>query len=99
MPLRRLLLLAAVSLSAATSPAADPISLRVLCYNIHYGQGMDGVYDIPRLAEVIKAAKPDLVALQEVDVGVRRSGERSAGRGSHGGRKGRGSPRGGGRKG
>ncbi|MDY0170370.1 MAG: endonuclease/exonuclease/phosphatase family protein [Thermoguttaceae bacterium] len=49
-------------------------SLRVLCYNIHYGQGMDGVYDIPRLAEVINQAKPDLVALQEVDVGVRRSG-------------------------
>lgn len=79
MPLRclclRLLLLADVSLSAVTSPAADAISLRVLCYNIHYGQGMDGVYDIPRLAEVIKAAQPDLVALQEVDVGVRRSGQ------------------------
>jgi len=53
---------------------AKPQSLRVLCYNIHYGQGNDGVYDIPRLAEVIKAAKPDLVALQEVDVGVERSG-------------------------
>lgn len=48
--------------------------LRVLCYNIHYGQGMDGAYDIARLAAVIKAAEPDLVALQEVDVGVRRSG-------------------------
>ncbi len=49
-------------------------TLRVLCYNIHYGQGMDGVYDIPRLAAVINQAKPDLVALQEVDVGVKRSG-------------------------
>lgn len=54
--------------------AETPHQLRVLCYNIHYGQGMDGAYDIPRLAEVIKAAKPDLVALQEVDVGVLRSG-------------------------
>ncbi len=53
--------------------AAEPIKLRVLCYNIHYGQGMDGVYDIERLAKVIKKAKPDLVALQEVDVGVKRS--------------------------
>ena len=47
--------------------------LRVLCYNIHYGQGTDGNYDVPRLARVIAAMKPDLVALQEVDVGVKRS--------------------------
>ena len=73
MPLRCFL---ALLLSAAfTTQAAESTTLRVLCYNIHYGQGMDGVYDIPRLAEVIKAAKPDLVALQEVDVGVRRSGQ------------------------
>lgn len=50
---------------------ADP--LRVLCYNIHYGQGTDGAYDVERLAKVISKAKPDLVALQEVDVGVERS--------------------------
>jgi endonuclease/exonuclease/phosphatase family metal-dependent hydrolase len=49
-------------------------TIRVLCYNIHYGQGNDGVYDIQRLANVIKQHKPDLVALQEVDVGVERSG-------------------------
>jgi endonuclease/exonuclease/phosphatase family metal-dependent hydrolase len=35
---------------------------------------MDGKYDVSRIAEVIKAARPDLAALQEVDVGVRRSG-------------------------
>jgi endonuclease/exonuclease/phosphatase family metal-dependent hydrolase len=49
--------------------------LRVLCYNIHYGQGTDGKYDIPRIANVIKAARPDIVALQEVDVHVQRSGQ------------------------
>ncbi|MCA9045536.1 MAG: endonuclease/exonuclease/phosphatase family protein, partial [Planctomycetaceae bacterium] len=49
-------------------------TIRVLCYNIHYGQGTDGKYDVERLANVIKASKPDLVALQEVDVGVKRSG-------------------------
>jgi endonuclease/exonuclease/phosphatase family metal-dependent hydrolase len=54
--------------------AAEPTSLRVLCYNIHYGQGTDGRYDLQRLANVINEAKPDLVALQEVDVGVKRSG-------------------------
>jgi len=51
-----------------------PETLRVLCYNIHYGQGMDGKYDIERLAEVIKQTQPDLVALQEIDVWVERSG-------------------------
>lgn len=56
------------------SVRADEDTLRILCYNIHYGQGNDGVYDLERLAEVIKATDPDLVALQEVDVVVRRSG-------------------------
>lgn len=51
-----------------------PETLRVLCYNIHYGQGMDGKYDVARLAEVIKRLQPDLVALQEIDVWVKRSG-------------------------
>jgi endonuclease/exonuclease/phosphatase family metal-dependent hydrolase len=59
---------------AADKPADKPATLRVLCYNIHYGQGMDGKYDVARLAEVIKKLKPDLVALQEIDVGVKRSG-------------------------
>lgn len=64
------------TLPAQGSPdSAAKTSLRVLCYNIHYGQGNDGVYDLERLAEVIKAVKPDLVALQEVDVMVRRSGK------------------------
>jgi endonuclease/exonuclease/phosphatase family metal-dependent hydrolase len=70
-------ILAAMTL-VTTLPAqetAGKTSLRILCYNIHYGQGNDGVYDLERLAEVIKAVKPDLVALQEVDVMVRRSGK------------------------
>jgi len=56
------------------SNAAERFPLRVLCYNIHYGQGTDGRYDLERLATVINKAKPELVALQEVDVGVKRSG-------------------------
>lgn len=61
-------------LSVCPVIAEDPISLRVLSYNIHYGQGNDGEYNIERLANVINATKPDLVALQEADVGVKRSG-------------------------
>jgi len=63
----------AVSL-LGSGPCLANEPLRVLCYNIHYGQGTDGVYDVERLAKVIKDTKPDLVALQEVDVGVERSG-------------------------
>jgi endonuclease/exonuclease/phosphatase family metal-dependent hydrolase len=52
----------------------DAPRIRAVSYNIHYGQGNDGKYNLERLAEVIKAAQPDLVGLQEVDVGVERSG-------------------------
>ena len=54
--------------------AEPPHQLRVLCYNVHWCLGTDGKYDVARLADVIANAKPDLVALQEVDVGVKRSG-------------------------
>ena len=71
-----LLLVVPLLVVGVPSPAsgAERTALRVLCYNIHYGQGTDGKYDLQRLADVINKAKPDLVALQEVDVGVRRSG-------------------------
>ncbi len=42
-------------------------TLRVLCYNIHHGRGVDGQVDLLRLAKVIRATDADLVALQEVD--------------------------------
>ena len=48
--------------------------LRLLAYNIHHGEGMDGKLDLERIAKVIAAEKPDLVALQEVDNGCKRSG-------------------------
>jgi endonuclease/exonuclease/phosphatase family metal-dependent hydrolase len=53
--------------------ADEPATLRVLTYNIHHGEGMDGQLDLPRIAEVIKRVKPDVVALQEVDVKTGRS--------------------------
>ena len=68
--------LAGAALTSASAADAVPPTrpLRILTYNIHWALGMDGKYDVERIAEVIKAAKPDLVALQEVDVGVKRSG-------------------------
>jgi len=47
--------------------------LRVLTYNIHHGEGVDGNVDIDRIAKVILESKADLVALQEVDRGVERT--------------------------
>lgn len=58
----------------ATLSADEPVSVRVLCYNIHHGEGTDGKVDLERLAGLIKAAKPDLVALQEVDNKTGRTG-------------------------
>lgn len=49
-------------------------TIRVLSYNIHHGEGPDGRIDLPRLAGVISTARPDLVALQEVDEKTARSG-------------------------
>ncbi|MFK7909411.1 MAG: endonuclease/exonuclease/phosphatase family protein [Akkermansiaceae bacterium] len=48
--------------------------LKVVSYNIHHGKGMDGKLDLKRIADVIRKEKPDLVALQEVDINVPRSG-------------------------
>jgi endonuclease/exonuclease/phosphatase family metal-dependent hydrolase len=60
--------------TAVLRPAAPSPTLRVLSYNIHHGEGTDGKVDLPRLATVIRAADPDLVALQEVDRKTRRTG-------------------------
>jgi len=38
-----------------------------MTYNIHYGIGRDGQYNIDRIIEVIAAEDPDVVTLQEVD--------------------------------
>jgi endonuclease/exonuclease/phosphatase family metal-dependent hydrolase len=50
------------------------LRLRILTYNIHHGEGTDGKLDLARVAKVISDQKPDLVALQEVDVKTRRTG-------------------------
>jgi len=45
-----------------------------MTYNIRHGLGSDGRIDIPRVADVIASFAPDVVGLQEVDVGCARSG-------------------------
>ena len=41
---------------------------RILTYNVHSCRGTDGKLDVGRIADVIAEARPDIVALQEVDV-------------------------------
>ena len=59
-----------------SSPSVAPPErrLRVMTYNTHASVGSDGSCRPERIAEVIRRYSPDVVALQEVDVGQRRSG-------------------------
>lgn len=47
---------------------------RILTYNVHRCLGVDGKLDPARIAAVIAACQPDIVALQELDVGRKRTG-------------------------
>ena len=52
-------------------------TLRVMTYNVHHCNppSKPGLIDIDAIARVIKNESPDLVALQEIDVNVGRSGK------------------------
>lgn len=47
---------------------------RIMTYNVHRCVGVDGRLDVGRIAAVIAQARPDVVALQELDVGRARTG-------------------------
>ncbi len=49
---------------------------RVMTYNIHHGEGLDGRTDLRRIAGLIRQEQADIVALQEVDKGVERTTRR-----------------------
>lgn len=57
----------------SSSYAELPKEIRVVTYNIHHGEGTDGKFDLERIARAINAEKPDLVGLNEVDQGARRT--------------------------
>ncbi len=46
--------------------------MRIMTYNIQYGKGRDGFYDIRRIAEAV--AESDIVGLQEIEAFWERSG-------------------------
>jgi endonuclease/exonuclease/phosphatase family metal-dependent hydrolase len=80
---RKQFLLAVASLAATiASGCARPIvagaaasaELRVLVYNVHAGKDAKGVDNLQRVADVVRGSDADIVLLQEVDKGTRRSG-------------------------
>src|SRR6266704_691618 len=58
---------------SSLSLAGARAKVRVMTYNIHVGVGMDKKMDLQRIANVINQEHPDLVGLQEVDRGVKRT--------------------------
>jgi endonuclease/exonuclease/phosphatase family metal-dependent hydrolase len=48
--------------------------IRIVTYNVHRCLGVDGMLSPKRIASVIASREPDIVALQEVDVGRARTG-------------------------
>jgi endonuclease/exonuclease/phosphatase family metal-dependent hydrolase len=60
------------SISAQAGPTRV---IRIMTYNVHGCVGVDGRLSPQRIARVIGRYAPDIVALQEVDMGRKRSGE------------------------
>lgn len=51
-------------------------TVKVMTYNIHHAEGVDGVIDLDRIVKVIKEFDPDVVFLQEMDRNLPRTGRR-----------------------
>jgi len=57
-----------------TATEAAPTTVRIMTYNVHNCLGTDGKLSPDRIARVIARHRPDIVALQELDVRRPRSG-------------------------
>lgn len=71
-----LLLLPPFTLKLEAIGEAQKSDLRIMCYNVRNGRGMDNVEDFDRIARVIEDAEPSVVAIQELDSATQRSGGR-----------------------
>jgi len=68
---------AAVLIGCSTKPMpTKSTTLRVMTYNIHHGEGLDGQVDLLRIAQLIQREGAGIVALQEVDKGAARTARR-----------------------
>ncbi|MDO3700725.1 endonuclease/exonuclease/phosphatase family protein [Micromonospora sp. C28SCA-DRY-2] len=75
-PVRTAAVLAAVTLLAAwghgpwlvsSNRPGPPETVRLVAYNVRMGFGLDGRFDLAGLARVVRAERPDVVVLSEVD--------------------------------
>ena len=64
----------AVAGCSTLQPSPAPV-LRVLSYNTHHCEGLDGKIDVARIARVIMTSGADIVALQELDQRAERTGK------------------------
>ena len=69
--MRKLLLLLFSALFVLSAQAEDV--LRLMTYNVRNANGMDGICNYQRVANVINNARPDIVAIQELDSMTARS--------------------------
>jgi endonuclease/exonuclease/phosphatase family metal-dependent hydrolase len=74
LPTRRVPALALLAVMAVVWPVRAQTDVRVVSYNIKHGLGNDAVLNLERTAEVLRALRPDIVGLQEVDDQATRSG-------------------------
>ena len=65
-----------LALLLVVTAAFAQTNLKIMSYNVRNGKGMDGVRDIERVAQVIKSAEADVVAVQELDSMTNRSGKK-----------------------
>lgn len=54
--------------------SSAPRTIRIVSYNVHSCVGTDRKLDPGRVADVIASLQPDIIGLQELDVGRKRSG-------------------------
>lgn len=72
--MKKTLLLTLLALLTLPMLAGNP--LRLLTYNIKNANGMDNVCSYQRIADAILKARPDIVAIQELDSMTNRSGKK-----------------------
>ncbi|HXK61956.1 MAG TPA: galactose-1-epimerase, partial [Acidobacteriota bacterium] len=74
--IRSTMVLLVVTFSLIGPALAEEQVFRAMTFNIHHGEGTDGLVDLRRIDELIRRERVDLAGLQEVDKGVTRTGKR-----------------------
>jgi endonuclease/exonuclease/phosphatase family metal-dependent hydrolase len=69
------LMLTLIEGCATSRQSSGQNAIRVMSYNIHHGVGSDSVFDVERIASVIRRSDADVVALQDVDRWIDRTGK------------------------